>query len=95
VKVKVDVNRLVVVYVTNIIYNIIQKSTCQSISALKWFTVPISAQLKNNYYIFVWLSVKVGIFAFKYGEIYDLHIIDQTGPIDSRYSPKSDQLKFW
>jgi hypothetical protein len=76
VEVKVDVNRLVAVYATNIMYNIIQKSTCQSTPALKWLKVPILAQLKNKYCIFIWLSVKDGMFTFNYGETYNLCIIN-------------------
>jgi hypothetical protein len=94
VVVKVDVNRLVVFYVINVMYNIIQKSTCQSIPELKRLKVPILSDLKNNYCIFVSLSVKDGMFTFSQGEMYNLCIINHMCSIGSGYLPKSDKLDF-
>jgi hypothetical protein len=54
----------------------------------------VKIHLENNCCIFVWLSVKDGIFTFNYGETYNLCITNHMCSIGSRYATKSDKLNF-
>jgi hypothetical protein len=60
-------------------------------STMKWLTIPLKYDIKNNYSVFVWASSDKGSYIYKNGD-YQPRIVNQNCSVESKYACCGPQI---